>query len=369
MPNVYIDADVASGGTGEELDPYGGWTEAWAAEDGNIDPGETWNFYFRGTTADTITAPIVLNGWPTAGAGDVILNFLPWPGADDGQYTGDANYSTSHYRLEGALANNRALIEIEGDDETTDVRQVNIENLQFTSSGTGSVAIGLMVEDGASGAINIRGNRIKVTGGTNFARAIRVAALTSAISGEFVNNLICYANNDNMSAFNLNDAAITLDIYNNTVVYSDASGGEDGVDDVSGVTTDIQGNVFYAEGGTGFIELDIAGTATIDYNAHVEAADRGANGTDVVQADFTSFGTGDADELTPAASQTNNWATVGETNADNSKVPTVDIRGNARNTGAGQNTAIGCFAAAGEGGSGGGIIPQVYHARHHNRAM
>lgn len=351
MPDVYIDTDNAAGGRdGSPGNPYSTWDEAWEAEDTNIDPGETWNFFFKGTTQDTLTSAnaVIIDGWPTAGAGDVTLNFEGLDDGTDGWYKGDNNFSTSHYRLvnTSTQASTRCL-EIIGDDETTDARTVNIQNLQFRNTG-GNTARCINIEDGTSGTVTIDGNRLSITStGTN-PRVIRGGAITSAVQFTAFNNLVTYNDDQNCSTFNFNDGQYDLDIHNNTIYYSDISGGEDTIDDVSGMTTDAENNAVFAAGGGTFCEFD-AGTITKDYNAHTNSADRGANGFAIVTGDFTTPGTGDTDVLTPATSQTNAWGSGGQTNGDNSKVPLIDIRGNARNSGAGGNTAIGCFAAAGEG--------------------
>jgi hypothetical protein len=367
VPDVYIDTDNGGAGRdGSPGNPYNTWSEAWEAEDANIDPGETWNFFFRGTASDG-SGILVLDGWPTVGAGDVTLNFYPWhttfgavSDADDGWYQGDDNWSTAHYRLdEGLSSNGRGVLEIEGDDETVDARVVRIQGLQFRADGISNVNSCIKILTTASGQVYIDGNRLSFPNTGTFPRPVSHNAATSTIEGFFRNNIITYNGDQLCSAFNINDSGSSFKIINNTVVYSHASGGEDFFDDVAGITVDAYNNVAYAAAGAGAIEFDNAGTLNHDFNASIVPADRGASGFDVATADFTDYGTADANELTPAASQTNAWGAGGVTQGDNALVPATDIRGNARNTGVGENTAIGAFAAVGEGAAPAGAPPRA----------
>lgn len=354
MPDVYVDTDVSPGGTGTSGDPYASWSEAWEAEDANVSGGEAWRFFFRGSTADT--SPVSIDGW--SGSGDIELFFYPWhtafgavSDADDGWYRGDANFSTAHYRL---VISNANCVHIDGDGETGDLRRVHIEGLQFDLDNVSSGERIFDVAGNASGIVTSSGNRMKMSGGGAFPRMIRGGSISADVTLNAVNNLVLYPGTQLCSAFNINDSQFTANLINNTVIYS-GTGGEDFFDDVSGVTVNAFNNVAYAADVVGDIEFDSAGTLNRNYNASIVSGDRGADGFDVAPGDFTSYGTGDSAELTPAASQTNAWGAGGVTNGDQALIPLTDIRGNARNTGSGQATAIGAFAASGEGAADVGV--------------
>lgn len=356
MPDAYWNTDVAPGGIGTPADPYSSWNEAWEAEDVNILPGETWNFYGTGLAEDLVTP--IIDGLPTSGA-PVTINFFPWHtyfGAvsdhPNGWYRGNSHWSTSHYRQRNTNTNN-LLVDFTSD---TIAHVVRFQGLQIANARTASNLKLIQFQKGlGSNGTTLCVDQCRLwmnTMGSANPRIIRGESGSSSSDNggraniRSSNCLLIYSGSRNCSAYNLNSTFGTKDavICNTTVIYD--TSGEDMIDDVSGWACTIENGVFYAPT-PGDIFFDLTGgDDSFDYNAHVNAPDRGTNGLPLVTGDFVDFAGRD---YRPALVQTNPFGTSGQTNGDNSRIPTVDIRGNPRNTGAGQNTAMGCFAAVGEG--------------------
>lgn len=369
MPDVYWNTDVAPGGIGTPADPYASWNEAWEAEDVNILPGETWNFYATGLTEDLV-APVI-DGLPTSGA-PVTINFFPWHtefGAEsdhpNGWYRGNGHWSTAHYRHRNNTANN-VLVNFTSN---TIAHVVRFQGLQIANNRTVVSPKVIQFQKGlGSNGTTLYLDQCRLwlnTMGSANPRIIRgESGSSSSDSGgraniRSSNCLMIYSGTNNCSAYNLNSTFGTKDavICNTTVIYD--AGGEDFIDDVDGWECTLLNNVADATAG-GQIKMDLTATGGVDFvgtTATVNAADR-------VNGGFAVSKTGDfvdhaGRDYRPAVSQTNAWGTGGTTNADNPLIPTVDIRGFPRNTGAGQNTAIGCFAGEDEGPGGqiGNIVP------------
>ena len=361
MPDTYIDASFGGTSTGAEATPWKSFEEAWEAEDSNIDPGEDWNFFFTGTSVDTNTTDpgVLMDNWPgngTDGAGDCTITFTQKSGSEN---TSTANFDTGYYRFDHFVAGNNA-INITDGFRSGNTRKVVFDGIQLLSRSTasGSRIIGMESE---CPDVTIQNCRLRHTGNTTFPRIVRAdgtggTAIANAITLEFIQNLVTYNGGANtVSTLNVNDRDVTCYVYNNTVYY-ETSAGEDFYDDVAQcAAAAIVNNVLYASGST-LIEIDTAtnSPSPLAGNATPVEGDRGTGGTDVhATDDFTTGGATAASVLTPAASQANNWDEMATTNADDSRVPTTDIRGNARNTTAGSTTSAGCFARSGEGAAGG----------------
>lgn len=349
MPDFYVDTDVSPGGTGTSGDPYASWNEAWTAEASGITTG-TYNFFFRGTTADTTA--VSLSGY--SGTGDLEINFYPWhtefgaaSDADDGWYQGDDNYSTSHYRLEvdnGAGSHCKGVI-IDGDNETSNQRIIRIQGLQIKVTSTGGACRPFDLEDALSGNVYISGNRLWNNSSGSLPYIFRTGDTLGTVV-RFENNVFFYNGGSNFNPFDVNDVDFDFEIINNTIIST--SDGGNMFSDAVGNNHKVYNNAIYCPES---INFGSSGTVTYDYNATNVAGTQGTNGFACVTGDFTSYGGATTSENTPAASQTNAWGAGGITNGDDSDIPTTDIRGNARNTGTGENTAIGAFAASGEGAS------------------
>lgn len=366
MPDVHIDTDTTVGAgsrDGDPATPYISWNEAWEAEDANITGGSTWNFFFRGAAADT--AKVTIDG--VFGGTAVTLNFYPWHrefgaegSADDGWYRGNEEWSEDHYRLftSQSTGSDHEVINVNMAD-STNAHEVLFQALQIGGDGTSRTRlINTYDADSVSAWVRMRQCRFNNESTYSGAGGPRVFynASSAVHSVEYTNNLSVDDGTEDMSVINLNESTAGSKVclvYNNTHIKTNSSGGEDFLDDVSGWGVTAKNNVCYATGGgaQNAVEMDTdsagtGGSDTKDYNASVQSDDRGTNGYTLISGDFEDYAGGD---YRPKASQTHAWGTNGETNADDSDVPTVDINGYPRNYKTGEGTAIGCFTRNDEG--------------------
>ncbi len=362
MPDIYIDTAASCGGNdGSTSNPYCSWTEAWEAEDGNIDPGETWNFFFQGGEDDAGSVPQLNDGIPTTATNDAVnINFLPWAtefgaataGDGTGWYSGTANFSTSHYRwkfTQTGGSDNRDLQKCEGD-TNTGARPIifKYEGLQIASASSRSTRLFGFFE---CTEVHLIGNRINWLNVNNVKNPEVVEVKHAEILVfKCKNNLYVMGDDGSPASYKgyivtSVSTACVAHLYNNTSIAGSQAAFS--INQEAGTMT-AKMNVARSDD---IGELDIAGTVTKAYNANEHVASRGTSppGLDCDEADFTTFGVGDADISTPSSSQTNDWDDMDLTNADDSEVPTIDIRRNTRNTAADTNTSAGCFAKSGEG--------------------
>jgi hypothetical protein len=320
----YVDLVDTDGVTGDY--PSLSLCEANSESDHSAGAGDTLTWQCQASSGSDDTTAVTVSGNTVD---SIIIEGIDFPS--------DGIWDDTKYVL-APTSNVNALTISQGD--------VTVFNIQIDVST--SERPGILVHGLTTGTINIIGNIIRATGVSDYQYlSLILVDEANPYTLNIINNVIYNNHSGYSKGIHINKVTPTINVINNTIYNIIGAAEGVGISTENGPTCSVINNVVF--GCTNDISDHSGGGMTINYNATddgdgTNAIDLNENASGEWDAAFTNYGAGnfsvkDVDSLLYLASEI--------TQADNALVPSDDIIGNPRNTGAGEQTSVGAFEYVG----------------------
>ena len=335
MADVERFVDTASSGGDGTTRNHSGGTAAYASlaawdsaeQTDLVTATDTHRVRCAGSTADATTT---VSGWTFDAS-----FFVTIQGDDvgsDGFNNTNKVWSASHYRIESSTA----FRSLRMDENFLVVDGIQVQN---TKNSTSASCI-----DADRANLTIKHCRITSAGVTKSAGIFGNTA-SGAVSHDIISNIVFDIGGPGIRLGSNGNEARTFNAYNNTVF--DCTTGIELATDDADLTYNVKNNAFF-NNTTDLTASQTSSTYNHDWNAGEDAPPTDeTNGVTIgtLTDAMTTPGGTMKDRIVQVKNDSSTLFNASEiTNADDSQVPTVDIVGNTRNSGVGEDTSIGAWA-------------------------